>query len=138
MPSVCQLARPDSTLVRLQHCQRVPCRQSLPALRRAHTQVLTAAVNNSAIQLVSDKTFKCTECGKCCTGAGEVWVNEEECSNIAEHFKLDSETFKRTYCKSYDSIIGWRALQYKPGPEKVRSQCDHNAHVASHACWQQS
>ena len=28
--------------------------------------------------------FKCTECGKCCTGApGYVWVNKEEVAEMA-------------------------------------------------------
>ena len=81
--------------------------------------VAKALVNDSALALVSDKTFKCTECGKCCTGAGEVWINDAECNRIAEHLALGVDTFKDTYCKSYDKIAGWHALKYKPGPDKV-------------------
>lgn len=81
--------------------------------------VAKALVNDSALALVADKTFKCTECGKCCTGAGEVWINEAECDKIAEHLVLDIDTFKQSYCKSYDKIAGWHALKYKPGPDKV-------------------
>ena len=39
-------------------------------------------MNSSAAALVADKRFKCTECGKCCSGAGEVWVSEVECASL--------------------------------------------------------
>lgn len=80
---------------------------------------MAAAVNESALALVADKTFKCTECGKCCTGAGEVWVSESEGTSIAEHLNIDPEVFYSTYCKNFDKIAGWRPLKYKPGPDKV-------------------
>lgn len=45
--------------------------------------------------------FKCTECGKCCTGAsGFVWVTEEEMIAIAESLNISLELFKRKYTRT--------------------------------------
>jgi Fe-S-cluster containining protein len=42
--------------------------------------------------------FKCTECGKCCTGApGFVWVTEEETKNISTYLNLSHEDFLEKY-----------------------------------------
>lgn len=42
--------------------------------------------------------FKCTECGKCCTGApGYIWLTEEEMIQIANHLNLSLDDF----CKKY-------------------------------------
>jgi uncharacterized protein len=44
--------------------------------------------------------FKCTECGKCCTGApGYVWVTENEMEAIAEFLKIDLKEFMRKYVR---------------------------------------
>lgn len=44
--------------------------------------------------------FKCTECGKCCTGApGYVWVNEEEMEAMADFLKLTLKEFKMRYVR---------------------------------------
>ncbi len=76
-------------------------------------------MNSSAAALVADKRFKCTECGKCCSGAGEVWVSEVECTDIAAHLNLQLGDFLSTYCKSFGKVVGWRMLKYKAGPDKV-------------------
>lgn len=76
-------------------------------------------MNSSAAALVADKRFKCTECGKCCSGAGEVWVSEVECVGIATHLKLQLGDFFSTYCKSFSKVVGWRTLKYKAGQDKV-------------------
>ncbi len=76
-------------------------------------------LNSSAAVLVADKRFKCTECGKCCSGAGEVWVSEAECMGIAAHLNLQLQEFTSTYCKSFSKVVGWRMLKYKAGPDKV-------------------
>lgn len=44
--------------------------------------------------------FKCTECGKCCTGApGFVWVTLEEIQAIAHQLNMSVDLFKRKYIR---------------------------------------
>ena len=44
--------------------------------------------------------FKCTECGKCCTGpSGNVWVSDKEMTAIAEFLKISLGLFKRKYVR---------------------------------------
>ncbi len=44
--------------------------------------------------------FKCTECGKCCTGApGFVWLTLEEMEAIAKHLDITLDLFKRKYVR---------------------------------------
>jgi len=44
--------------------------------------------------------FKCTGCGKCCTGApGFVWVSEKEVEEMAAHVQLPVDEFKRRYIR---------------------------------------
>jgi len=46
--------------------------------------------------------FKCTGCGKCCTGAsGYVWVNEEEIKKICQHLQVPFQEF----CRDYLSLV---------------------------------
>jgi Fe-S-cluster containining protein len=45
-------------------------------------------------------SFKCTECGQCCTGApGYIWLNEEEMLRIAEHLDLSLNEFMQLYVR---------------------------------------
>lgn len=45
--------------------------------------------------------FKCTGCGKCCTGEpGYVWLKEEDIKGIAAHLNLDRATFLRKHTRS--------------------------------------
>jgi hypothetical protein len=44
--------------------------------------------------------FKCTGCGKCCTGTkGLVFVTEDEIKGMAAFLNITSELFKRKYLK---------------------------------------
>lgn len=48
--------------------------------------------------------FKCTECGKCCTGSpGYVWVTEEEMQGMATILNISIDQFKRRYIRSRDN-----------------------------------
>lgn len=48
--------------------------------------------------------FKCTECGKCCTGKpGFIWVSKEEISAMAAFLNISQELFKRRYIRSRDN-----------------------------------
>ena len=94
---------------------------------------------------VESKRFKCTQCGKCCTGpgkehhcnirylvlpgvvplcscqqsAGEVWVTELECLQLAQHLGLTISQFLPRYTKSYSNKAGWRMLRSR-GKDAVR------------------
>lgn len=47
--------------------------------------------------------FKCTGCGKCCTGSpGYVWVSEEEVAIMARKLDLSVDAF----CKKYTRLVG--------------------------------
>lgn len=47
--------------------------------------------------------FKCTECGKCCTGSpGYVWVSEEEIKQIATYLNLSIKEFTMRYVRKVD------------------------------------
>jgi Fe-S-cluster containining protein len=44
--------------------------------------------------------FKCTECGKCCTGApGYVWITEAEMATMANFLKLSVKDFSCRYVR---------------------------------------
>ncbi len=48
--------------------------------------------------------FKCTQCGKCCTGGpGYVWVSKEDCMQISKHLGIDIVVFYRNYLKKIGS-----------------------------------
>lgn len=47
--------------------------------------------------------FKCTECGKCCSGpSGHVWVSEEEMMAISTFLQIPLDLFKRKYVRLRD------------------------------------
>lgn len=44
--------------------------------------------------------FKCTGCGKCCTGSpGYVYLSSMDLDRLSEHFKLSREEFARKYTR---------------------------------------
>ena len=52
--------------------------------------------------------FKCTGCGKCCTGApGAVWISDEESNEIARHLNISINEFIAKYTRI---INGRRSL----------------------------
>lgn len=56
--------------------------------------------------------FKCTGCGKCCTGSpGYVFLSPRDLSHLAQHVQLEEEEFKRRYTRIVD---GQRCLLDTP------------------------
>lgn len=48
--------------------------------------------------------FKCTECGKCCTGApGYVWITESEMSAMAAALNISLDLFRKKYVRLKDN-----------------------------------
>ena len=92
--------------------------------RQAITSAAVNAVDTAAAALFGNKRFKCTECGKCCTGEGEVWVSEAECQAIAENLHMSTADFLTKYSKSHGKgLPGWHVLTQKDNAEKVRLGC---------------
>lgn len=62
---------------------------------------MTEDANSSSLPWYKDGLrFKCTECGKCCTGtSGFVWVSEEEMVAMAATLNLSLDLFKRKYIR---------------------------------------
>ena len=49
--------------------------------------------------------FRCTGCGKCCTGGpGAVWISEDEIQQMANHLELTTGEFRLMYTR----LIGTR------------------------------
>ena len=50
--------------------------------------------------------FKCTECGKCCSGSpGYVWTNAEEIEAMAGVLKISVDLFRKKYTRQCDNRI---------------------------------
>ena len=56
--------------------------------------------------------FKCTGCGKCCTGSpGYVFLSRSDLDRLADHFQLSSAAFARKYTRIVDGQ--WALLDRK-------------------------
>lgn len=54
-------------------------------------------------------SFKCTECGKCCTGSpGYAWVSEQEIENIAGFLNITIREFGQRYLRYVDGKYSLR------------------------------
>jgi|SRR3989344_2746691 len=50
--------------------------------------------------------FKCTGCGKCCTGTpGYVFLSEQDLHRLAEHFQLTPEEFAKQYTRKEEDRL---------------------------------
>lgn len=53
--------------------------------------------------------FKCTGCGKCCTGApGFVFLTEEDITNLTQCLGITREEFVKRYTKSFNGRLSLR------------------------------
>eukprot|EP00199_Chlamydomonas_sp_CCMP681_P006158 CAMPEP_0119103192 /NCGR_PEP_ID=MMETSP1180-20130426/1697_1 /TAXON_ID=3052 ORGANISM="Chlamydomonas cf sp, Strain CCMP681" /NCGR_SAMPLE_ID=MMETSP1180 /ASSEMBLY_ACC=CAM_ASM_000741 /LENGTH=211 /DNA_ID=CAMNT_0007087637 /DNA_START=12 /DNA_END=647 /DNA_ORIENTATION=+ len=93
--------------------------------QRAEPLADTEAANNAGTgslalfeRALEGKSFMCTECGKCCSGKGEVWINDEEAQALSSGLGFISvEAFRKECCKPYDKHEGWWLLKNRPGTE---------------------
>lgn len=81
--------------------------------------------------------FKCTGCGKCCTGApGAVWVSDEEIEKMSSFLNISVDQFLKRFTrlidgrrslvedsKSYDCVFlrGSRCMLYEVRPQQCRT-----------------
>lgn len=57
-------------------------------------------------------SFKCTGCGKCCTGQpGFVFLSREDITRLAKHFELTESAFLQRYAREVD---GFYSLKEDP------------------------
>jgi Fe-S-cluster containining protein len=53
--------------------------------------------------------FKCTGCGKCCTGApGFVFLTDEDVEKLLQHLKISKKEFLKRYTKSFNGRLSLR------------------------------
>lgn len=65
-------------------------------------------------------SFKCTGCGKCCTGTpGVVWITEEEIHAVAKFLNLPVETV----CKKHVRKLGDRFALMEQRPKQGEYDC---------------
>lgn len=95
--------------------------------------------------------FKCTECGKCCTGGpGAVWVTPVEVTALADRVGLSVEAFREQYTRneggrvtliekpdSYDCIFlkGKLCSVYETRPRQCRTFPWWPSNLSSRATW---
>ncbi|KAG1671621.1 hypothetical protein FOA52_006852 [Chlamydomonas sp. UWO 241] len=60
--------------------------------------------------LVKDKLFTCTMCGKCCTGEGEVWVTDREAGAITAHLDITATAFEERFTRQRYRMEGFHLL----------------------------
>ena len=73
-------------------------------------------MNNTEPWYKDGLRFKCTECGKCCTGpSGYVWVNDDEMTALAEKLGISLDLFKRKYTRMRDNRYALTERQTQAG-----------------------
>lgn len=99
--------------------------------------------------------FRCTECGKCCTGQpGYVWVSREEMGRIAEHLQMPLDKFMCTYVRqkdnryaltekrasNYDCVFlkDKKCTIYAVRPTQCRTYPWWLSNLKSKECWEQA
>jgi uncharacterized protein len=96
--------------------------------------------------------FKCTGCGRCCTGSpGFVWITEEEIKTAAEYLKISPREFSIKYIrrlenkmslvehsKTYDCVFlkENRCQIYSVRPKQCRTFPWWTQHLKSKECWE--
>jgi len=98
--------------------------------------------------------FKCTECGKCCTGApGYVWVTEKEMEAMAAVLDISLKEFMRKYTRrigqrfsllesktTYDCIFlkDKKCQVYKARPTQCRTYPWWPQNLRSEQTWKET
>jgi len=71
----------------------------------------------TAASIIASRSFTCTQCGKCCTGSGEVWLSAEEAKTMSSHLNLSMDVFLERYTKKYARREGWYFVKQRGGTD---------------------
>jgi uncharacterized protein len=98
--------------------------------------------------------FKCTECGKCCTGSpGYVWVSEDEMQAMADFLAIPLKEFVRRYIRrvgqryslveskiTYDCVFlkDKKCLVYGARPTQCRTYPWWPSNLRSKESWEET
>ena len=85
----------------------------------ASKSTITPPPEREYIEKVRGKRFTCTECGKCCTGKGEVWVDTNDIGRLVDRLNIKTEIFLSRYVKSYTRKPGYWLLRSQRNPTQV-------------------
>lgn len=96
--------------------------------------------------------FKCTGCGKCCTGApGYVWLRDEDIERFAKHFQITEEEFLQKYTRyvngryslnelpeHYDCVFfkDTKCTVYNARPKQCRTFPFWDENIKNKAAWE--
>lgn len=97
--------------------------------------------------------FKCTECGKCCTGKpGFVWVTLHEIEAMAKALNVSVDLFKRKYVRQRNNqyalvektsqnnacifLSGTKCMVYQARPKQCRTYPWWKENLNSEESWQ--
>ncbi len=59
-------------------------------------------------------SFRCTECGKCCTGSpGYVWVEPEEMQEMAAYLQISLQEFHDRYVRKIGERFSLKELKFR-------------------------
>ena len=112
-------------------------------------------MENSSDWFKDGLRFKCTECGKCCTGSpGYVWVTEEDIEAMAKELNLSINVFVKKYLrfkegryalieeesKSYDCVFlkDKKCQIYHARPKQCRTFPWWVQNLESKEAWQEA
>jgi uncharacterized protein len=112
-------------------------------------------MGNSSDWFKDGLRFKCTECGKCCTGSpGYVWVTEEDIQRMANELNMPIHAFMKKYLrfkegryalieevsKSYDCVFlkDNKCQIYRARPKQCRTFPWWVQNLESKEAWQEA
>lgn len=93
-----------------------PRRSGLSASRAASLEAASSVSAPGASPARTIEAFECVRCGRCCTGAGFVNLEADECPRIAEFLGLTLEEFLDRYTRHEPGYERW--LVDGEGPEE--------------------
>ena len=128
-PSMCMQRSLDKSMQRCaskswtqgRKLQTIPLRSRSYSCSASSSKTPVApAPEQGYIDIVKGRRFHCTECGKCCTGRGEVWIDTEDVTRLADRLEIQIHVFLSRYTKSYSRKPGFWLLRSQRNPSQVQ------------------
>lgn len=102
--------------------QTIPLRsRSYSCSASSSKSAVTPVPEQVYVDIVKGRRFHCTECGKCCTGRGEVWIDTKDVTRLADRLEIRTQVFLSRYTKSYSRKPGFWLLRSQRNPTQVQS-----------------